>query len=261
MMTQTTNNVFNSSLFDQISPKSLLAWQRVRLAHSLAHTGEEWAKIFSRYNSGKWARRTSVNGTCGLETRWVVSSTLNIFFFKSSKICCRYVQQPVYGVGQEQSEARLRYFRWRFNCGGADSRPGGILGPNASTTPRSKQTLLNNAFKKKKILSFEDLICFCLPPAGYWPSYNVPFHQNIYKLSGYDEMWQRYGEDFSYDLCARAKIFRRDQADVKDLDSLKHIMRFNGGFWSQPPHPGTVPLLTCIVLLLRVDDWLMSSWT
>lgn len=64
--------------------------------------------------------------------------------------------------------------------------------------------------------------------AGYWPSYNVPFHPNIYALSGYGEMWEKHGEDFSYDLCPRAKIFRRDQADVKDLDSLKHIMRFNG---------------------------------
>ncbi|MEQ2164179.1 hypothetical protein GOODEAATRI_003941 [Goodea atripinnis] len=62
---------------------------------------------------------------------------------------------------------------------------------------------------------------------GHWPSYNIPFHQNIYILSGYGQMWRKYGEDFSYDLCPRAKIFRRDQADVKDLDSLKHIMRFN----------------------------------
>lgn len=54
MMTQTTNNVFNSSLFDTITPNSLLAWQRVRLAHSLAKTGEEWAKTFSMYNSGEY---------------------------------------------------------------------------------------------------------------------------------------------------------------------------------------------------------------
>lgn len=57
-MTQTTNNVFNSSLFHLITPNSLLAWQRVRLAHSLAHTGEEWAKTFSRYNSGEWSTDT-----------------------------------------------------------------------------------------------------------------------------------------------------------------------------------------------------------
>lgn len=53
MMTQTTNNVFNSSLFDTITPSSLLAWQRVRLAHSLAHSGEQWAQTFSKYNSGQ----------------------------------------------------------------------------------------------------------------------------------------------------------------------------------------------------------------
>lgn len=56
----------------------------------------------------------------------------------------------------------------------------------------------------------------------------MPFHPNIYALSGYGEMWEKHGEDFSYDLCPRAKIFRRDQAGVEDLDSLKHIMRLNG---------------------------------
>lgn len=63
---------------------------------------------------------------------------------------------------------------------------------------------------------------------GYWPSYNVPFHQKIYSLSGYEKMWREYGDEFSYDLCPRAKIFRRDQGGVTDLASLKHIMRYNG---------------------------------
>lgn len=62
---------------------------------------------------------------------------------------------------------------------------------------------------------------------GYWPSYNIPFHADIYNLSGYSVMWKRYGEDFSYDLCPRAKILRRDQAKVHDLSSLKHLMRYN----------------------------------
>ncbi|KAI7789241.1 putative phospholipase B-like 1-like, partial [Triplophysa rosa] len=53
-MTQTTNNVFNTSLYSYITPASLFAWQRVRLAHALAHTGEEWAQTFSRFNSGTY---------------------------------------------------------------------------------------------------------------------------------------------------------------------------------------------------------------
>lgn len=80
--------------------------------------------------------------------------------------------------------------------------------------------------------------------AGYWPSYNIPFHVEIYNLSGYSVMWKRYGEDFSYDLCPRAKILRRDQGKVSDLSSLKHMMRYNSRynnnsgsrhtfFWSQ----------------------------
>lgn len=63
--------------------------------------------------------------------------------------------------------------------------------------------------------------------AGYWPSYNIPFHIELYNLSGYGVMWKRYGEDFSYDLCPRAKILRRDQGKVSDLSSLKYIMRYN----------------------------------
>ena len=53
LMTQTSNSVFNASLFSLLSPHSLLAWQRVRLANSLAHSGEEWAHVFSKYNSGE----------------------------------------------------------------------------------------------------------------------------------------------------------------------------------------------------------------
>lgn len=67
----------------------------------------------------------------------------------------------------------------------------------------------------------------CFGLIGYWPSYNIPFNAEIYNLSGYGVMWDRYGDDFSYDLCPRAKILRRDQAKVSDLNSLKYMMRYN----------------------------------
>ncbi|KAF7647135.1 hypothetical protein LDENG_00176970 [Lucifuga dentata] len=160
MMTQTTNNVFNTSLFDDITPNSLLAWQRVRLAHSLAHTGEEWAKTFSMYNSGTY------------NNQYMVLDRSKVKLGHSVDDGALTVVEQIPGLVEysDQSQALRR---------------------------------------------------------GYWPSYNIPFHPRIYALSGYREMWEEHGEDFSYDLCARAKIFRRDQASIKDLDSLKYIMRSN----------------------------------
>ena len=51
-MTQTSNEVFENSLYDLIKPQSLLAWQRVRLANVMATTGPEWQQYFSTNPSG-----------------------------------------------------------------------------------------------------------------------------------------------------------------------------------------------------------------
>ena len=63
---------------------------------------------------------------------------------------------------------------------------------------------------------------------GYWPSYNVPFFEKVYNLSGYPEFVEQHGTDYTYQLAPRAKIFRRDEGKVVDMASMKHIMRFNG---------------------------------
>ncbi|KAM8824206.1 phospholipase B-like 1 isoform 2-T2 [Synchiropus picturatus] len=160
MMTQTTNNVFNASLFHLITPSSLLAWQRVRLAHSLARSGEEWARVFSRHNSGTYNNQYMV--------------------LDRSKV----------QLGHSLEDGALTV---------VEQIPGLVEFSDQTETLRR----------------------------GYWPSYNIPFHRKIYQRSGYQPMWEKFGDDFSYDLCPRAKIFRRDQARVEDLDSLKHIMRFN----------------------------------
>lgn len=51
--------------------------------------------------------------------------------------------------------------------------------------------------------------------AGYWSSYNIPFYEDIYNMSGYFTAFEAHGTDFSYSLCPRAEIFRRDQGKVK----------------------------------------------
>ena len=66
---------------------------------------------------------------------------------------------------------------------------------------------------------------FCL---GYWPSYNVPFFDEVYTRSGYPDFVKKHGLDFSYQLAPRAKIFRRDEGTVKDMGTMKKMMRYNG---------------------------------
>jgi hypothetical protein len=82
---------------------------------------------------------------------------------------------------------------------------------------------------------------------GYWPSYNIPYFQNIYNISGFPQYVEKFGDLFSYNSnfyhpiivfyfynfffpqkeCPRAKIFKRDQNNVQTIDSLKWIMRYN----------------------------------
>ena len=69
--------------------------------------------------------------------------------------------------------------------------------------------------------------------AGYWPSYNIPFYENIYNMSGYPEMKELHGQQLSYQLASRAEIFRRDQSSVVDLESYKRILRFNSEYHFQ----------------------------
>jgi len=68
---------------------------------------------------------------------------------------------------------------------------------------------------------------------GYWASYNIPYFPFIYNISGYPAYFQKYGNSYSYSMCARAQIFRRDQSSVKDMETMKRIMRYNE--WQTDP--------------------------
>jgi len=51
-MLQTTNLIFNLELYNLVKPQSLFAWQRVRVANMMAHSGYEWYHTVRMYNSG-----------------------------------------------------------------------------------------------------------------------------------------------------------------------------------------------------------------
>ncbi|XP_015733653.1 putative phospholipase B-like 2 isoform X7 [Coturnix japonica] len=62
---------------------------------------------------------------------------------------------------------------------------------------------------------------------GYWASYNVPYFEEIFNASGNLELVLKYGDWFTYDKNPRAQIFRRNQSQVHDVDSMVRLMRSN----------------------------------
>lgn len=53
-MLQTTNSLFDQSLYDSVTPQSILAWQRVRIASLLGTDGMSWHKYMGQENSGTY---------------------------------------------------------------------------------------------------------------------------------------------------------------------------------------------------------------
>uniref|UniRef100_A0A4Q8K3A3 Phospholipase B-like n=2 Tax=Liphistius sp. SGP-2016 TaxID=1905180 RepID=A0A4Q8K3A3_9ARAC len=62
---------------------------------------------------------------------------------------------------------------------------------------------------------------------NYWPSYNVPYFQDIFNLSGGQINVEKYGDWFTYDKTPRALIFKRDEVNVHDIPSMIKLMRYN----------------------------------
>ena len=64
---------------------------------------------------------------------------------------------------------------------------------------------------------------------GYWPSYNVPYLDKIYKGLGYEVDKNEKGEDenIKYTQSPRAKIFKRDQGKINSQEAFKTFMRYN----------------------------------
>lgn len=88
---------------------------------------------------------------------------------------------------------------------------------------------------------------------GYWPSYNIPFFKEIYDLSGFNTQID-IGDFFKYAVCPRAKIFRRDQSSVVDINSMQKMMRYNN--WQHDPFSEGNP---CNAISSRCD--LVQGWS
>lgn len=106
---------------------------------------------------------------------------------------------------------------------------------------------------------------------GYWPSFNVPYHQDIYIESGYGNVDEKKGQFLfsEYQLAPRAEIFRREEGGVKDLASMQAVMRYNefqtdpyseGSPWGAICARGMTFLLFCCVLSLLLPLHYLSLY-
>jgi len=177
-MIQTSNALWNFTVYEALSPQKLLSWHRVRLANFIATTGIEWREALAFHSSGTYVNQYMV-------------LNLNLF------------------------------------------TPGQPL----------KQGLLYVVEEIPGFLDGADMTEFLA--RGYWPSYNVPFFRSIWERSGYGMMFEKTGnEEFTYELNARAKIFRRDQGKVGDFEAMKSILRYNQ-YRTDPFSKGDPSLAIC----------------
>jgi hypothetical protein len=68
---------------------------------------------------------------------------------------------------------------------------------------------------------------------GYWPSYNIPYFEDVFNRSGFPSAVEKVGDWFSYELAPRAKIFRRDHHKVQSLEEMLKMIRYNN--WQHDP--------------------------
>lgn len=160
VVSETTNDVFNNSLYDSVTPRSLLSWTRAVAACVLSRSGPRWADMFGWFNSGTYSNM------------WIV------------------VDYNRFVTGTPLLSGAVTI---------AEQLPG-IVAVNDVT----------------------DITNY-----GCFPSYNVPYDQRIYQMSGVAAMEAKYGNYFSYHGNPRATIFRRDALTIMSVEDLKSFMRYN----------------------------------
>lgn len=162
VVTETTNGVMDNSVYDAVTFKSLLSWQNVPLANSLARSSVEWVDMFAKHASGTYANQ------------WQVGD-MKLF---------------VPGKGVQKGFLSI-----------IEVMPG--LSHSADVT---------------------DVM---VSQGNYWPSYNVPYFEDVYAYAGFETAYAQHGDAYSYANCPRAQIFRRDNYTVQSLDDMQRMIRYN----------------------------------
>ena len=164
LVMETTNPIYNNSLYEKIKPECLLTWVREILANRLAASSEDWPKIFKEENSGTYNNQFMILdlNKINLKNKVIPDKSLMII-----------EQYP----GEFEINDVTRFLR-----------------------------------------------------NGYWPSYNIPFSEHFFNISGIIDRIKEKPElkyDIDYKECSRAQIYKRDQNKIKTNNDFGKMLRFN----------------------------------
>jgi len=159
---ETTNGIFNMSIYESITPQSLMSWIRAIVSNRMTTSGKEWTTMMAKYNSGTY------------NNQWMVVD------FK------RYVA-------------------------GSTTLAPGTLWIGSQLPSYFESADVTHVVNKQ----------------GYWPSYNIPYFENVFNMAGYPSMVAQFGNYWSYHGYPRSQIFKQREGSVKDLASMQRLMRYN----------------------------------
>jgi len=196
---ETTNAVFNKTLAAQVSPHTLLTWQRAAAAMMVATSGEHWTGVFSLLNSGTY------------NSQWVVVD---------GKL-----------VAQAQAEAESKQVLASEQASTANSLPA-ALPDNTLWVLEQIPTYVWRADMTSKMASM-----------GYWPSYNIPYNEKVYVMSGYPAQAAK-NPGYGYNTTGRSRIFARNSSTATTMDDVMRLARYND--YESDPLSGGDPVLGAV---------------
>ena len=158
---ETTNNLYNVKLLEQVVPNTVLSWARAVASNQLSANGNDWASNFARYHSGTYTNQ------------WMVLD--------------------------------LKLFT-----------PGHVPGPGFFTVTEEVPGLITTADMTSTLVK-----------DTYWGSYNNPYFEDISEASGYAGLCKRRGDEYCYNACPRANLFREYHSNIVDLSGAEWILGYN----------------------------------
>lgn len=147
---ETTNSVFNMSLLYEISPLSMFTWQRAMAATYNAASGAQWTAMFATSNSGTYNNQWYVPELRG------VRGVRGVRDGRVTRLCVYCTQ------------CRMIFDAKKWV-------------PNATATLTDVLWIT----EQLPLLMHAADVTDVLLARGYWASYNVPYFQDIYNVSGY----------------------------------------------------------------------------